>query len=366
MVNINCIFTSFSLDLKESCTNSLIGLFIDSQHDIRGVALAAGIPEEPEQSSDVEASDEETERKQNKDNHLESPKAKTESDLSLSNEFSEDPDDFETEAPSAIVAPAPPVNVATRPASVLAAPVDPALPTDPVSFPRPPAAEAPVPIVSPPARSLPPPPQLIFQPSDAYEEASDSEAEQIRPSTTRSPLSSQELSGDDDDEPLRRLPPRSMPSDEIIEYEAAPLPVPNRRSLQYENNPAISMPSARPIRSIPPPPPISAPVSDVEQDSENDEVLPIPPRRRPMTPGTPPSNDVPLIVPPPGVDDSAKKAEPSPLRQTSYPAEKQTSTVLTPTSSGDASPSHLSPARSVSDQEILDDEEGGQLISFCA
>jgi hypothetical protein len=104
----------------------------------------------------------------------------------------------------------------------------------------------------------------------------------------------------------------------------------------------------------PPPPPQSAPASDIEQDSDLDEILPTPPRHRPTTPGTPPSNELPLIVPPPHSEDSLKRiAEPSPLRYSYAPQMQAPSDFRSPT------PDDRSPA---SDQEILDEEEGGWSI----
>ncbi|KAF8074003.1 hypothetical protein FPV67DRAFT_778972 [Lyophyllum atratum] len=254
--------------------------------------------------------------------------------------------------------PPPPMpNLSTRPVSVAVPansglPVDPALPTDPVPPPHS------VGSATSPARSLPPPPpRLIPQPNEQEEEVSESEPSYP---SSRSPSPSQEPSDHEHDEPLRRLPPRSFLNEETTEDDqSSPLPVPNRRSSEFDNQSGDSSrtSSGRPLKSIPPPPPLSASISDLEQDSDFDEVLPTRPRHRPMTPSTPPvtTNDIPLIVPPPTSEDASKKVEPSPLRHSAYPAPES---VAAPTAPREDSPSLLSPKSSVSDQEILDEEEG--------
>ncbi|KAF5377964.1 hypothetical protein D9615_006705 [Tricholomella constricta] len=316
-----------------------------------------GIPEETERSDSAELRDVDTadrERSEINEDQIVTSEFKETERSGSANELFEHVGDVEP-AP-----PAPPVpHLSTRPVSVSVVPVDPALPVDPVPLPLPSVEATPAPPPSPPVRSLPPPPRLVPQPSETEEEASESEGGYYPAPGVSSFPPSQEPSDDEDDEPPRRLPPRSIPTDDANEDEAAPLPVPNRTSFQSDSNEkASSRSSMRPFRSIPPPSTLSAPVSDVEQDSDFDEVLPTPPRHRPMTPGAPPTNEIPLIVPPPISDDATKKAEPSPLRQTSYPEPEPSVLVPETTRSGEASPSLLSPSLSVSDQEILDDEEG--------
>ncbi|KAG5646032.1 hypothetical protein DXG03_004634 [Asterophora parasitica] len=305
---------------------------------------STGIPEETEANdATIDAAD--RDHKTHDGQNVASEYEETELPAS---ELFEDVSDVE---PEASATPPSVSNVATRPASILSAPL-----------PARPAEAAPA---LPPARSLPPPPRLVPQPSESEEEAA-SESEGYggyspAPPAPPSPFS-QAPSDNENDEPLRRLPHRSIPYG--AEEESAPLPVPNRTSFDNER-PTIHRPTARPFRSIPPPPTVSAPVSDVEQDSDYyDEVLPTPPRHRPVTPGTrpvtpgtPQANEIPLIVPPPTSDDASK---PSPLRQATYPDFGTEQTVLAPvhTGSGEPSPSLLYPHPSSSDQEVLDEEEG--------
>ncbi|GLB38687.1 putative SH3 domain-containing protein [Lyophyllum shimeji] len=253
--------------------------------------------------------------------------------------------------------PPPPVpNMATRPVSFAvspspALPVDPAVPAEPIPVPPRPVGAA---VVSPARPPPPPPPRLVPQPDEPEEEESESEPSYV--SSHRASPPSQEPTDDENDEPLRRFPPRSVSNEETTEDDPPPLPVPNRRSSEIDHYSSHTV-SGRPTRSIPPPPTLSASISDLEQDSDS-EALPTRPRHRPMTPGTPPTNEIPLIVPPPASDDSFRTVEPSPLRHASYPASEQTVLVTPTTESGEVSPSHLSPTLSLSEQEVLDEEEG--------
>lgn len=262
-------------------------------------------------------------------------------------------------------------HLSTRPATRLDAPVDPALAIDPVPLPprslpqvpphagSPPVRILPTPpdVGSPPVRTLPTPPRLFPQSNDA-EEASESESENIPGQRTRALPVSQQPSDDEDNDSPRPIPPRLAPSEENTDNESAPLPVPHRKSMSQDENtrPAASYATSRPFRSIPAPPALSTPTSDVESDY--DEVLPTRPRHRPTTPGTPPANEVPLIVPPPVSEDSTKKPDPSPLRQSAYPPHVQPESSPMPPE--EISPTHLTPTHSASDQEILDEEEGGK------
>ncbi|KAG6902629.1 hypothetical protein C0995_014235 [Termitomyces sp. Mi166 len=243
-------------------------------------------------------------------------------------------------------------------------------PTRPISVPAvDPAARHTPAVARPisPRRSLPPPPRLVPEPPESEEDPSESglpsESSPLAPS---SPLSHQ--TSEDEEEPPRRLPPRhSAPSEEPTDDETPPLPVPNRRSMQSDDfippSQTLAL-SARPLRPVPLPPTVSAPVSDAE-DSDFGEVLPTPPRHRPATPATPPAppNEIPLIVPPPASDELVKKVEFSPLRQSSHPEAVIVHVPPPPVSSGESSPALLSPPIPSppghgTDQEVLDEEEG--------
>lgn len=260
---------------------------------------------------------------------------------------------------------------ATPPAVTAFTPaVDPVLPVDPAPLPVRYAEPINAPPTLPPARSLPPPPpRLVAEPNEIEDDVSDSEAG-YSPAPHVPPSEDPSEVEEEEQEPLRRPPLRSVPTEDTNDDESVPLPVPNRRSLQAERQAGTTLAglgasaggrvlSARPFRAIPTTP-VSAQVSDVESDF--DEVLPTRPRHRPMTPasrpmtpGAPPTNEIPLIVPPPTVDESAKRVEPSPLRKTSYTDNVQT-IVIPAHRMGDISPSLLSPPLSAS--EVLDDEEG--------
>ncbi|KAG6854297.1 hypothetical protein C0991_008546 [Blastosporella zonata] len=268
----------------------------------------------------------------------------------LAYEESEDVSDNEPEAPAL---PPPMPNLATRPISNTAS-VYSALPVDPITPTRD-TAPALAPAISPRRSIPPPPPRLLSEPIESEEVLSESGLSSSYPA-------SYAPSEEEDEEPPRHLPMRrSLSNENPSDDERAPLPVLNRRSMQSDDfNPTsnVNRHSARPSRSIPLPPTVSTSVSDVD-DSDFDEVLPTPPRYRPDTPATPPaeSNEIPLIVPPPASDEAVKKAEPLPLRNTSHP---EVADAATPSSaSGEATPALLS---APIPQEILDEEEGGELI----
>ncbi|KAG6877697.1 hypothetical protein C0993_005022 [Termitomyces sp. T159_Od127] len=270
------------------------------------------------------------------------------------------------ESETLVPPPPPPPRVphsSTRPISVL--PVDPAVPADPVSRHVDSAQAVAHPTV--PRRSLPPPPRLVPEPPESEGNLKKSVLpSEFPPLAPPSPSSHQPS---EDEEPLRRLPPRySVPSEELTDDETPPLPVPNRRSMQSDdfNPPTGKRLSVRPSRSIPPPPMPSAPVSDAE-DSDSGEALPAPLRQRPATPATPPAppNEIPLIVPPPVSNEQVRRVDPSPLHQSSYPAVTEQIVYVPPpfAGSGETSSALLSPRAPLrlthgSDQEILDEEEG--------
>jgi len=269
--------------------------------------------------------------------------------------------DEEPDAPIPLVIPTPPVpKWSTRPQEVS---VDPALAVNPVPIPPRTLEQVPPAVVTPPTRSIPPPPLLVPQHDDEGAVGSDHKDEEASVSHQ---TFSQQISEEESLLP-RHMPLRLAPDDDNTDNESVPLPIPTRRPPQPQGgrSPATSLTSSsRPNRRSlpPPPPPPSAPASDFEQDSDLDEILPTPPRHRPTTPGTPPSNEVPLIVPPPHADDPPRKiAEPSPLRH-SYAPPMRTSSDSRSSTPDDQSPSHLTPTVPVSEQEILDEEEGGRFF----
>ncbi|KAG6898401.1 hypothetical protein C0992_004112 [Termitomyces sp. T32_za158] len=277
--------------------------------------------------------------------------------------------EFETPLP-----PPPPPRVPhplTRPISVL--PVDSAAPVDPV--PRQEGATPAVVHITAPRWSLPPPPRLVPEPPEPEpeEDLSDTGLPSKFSPLAPSPPSHQPP---EDEEPLRRLPPRySVPSAETTDDETPPLPVPNRRSMQSDdfNPPTGKRLSAPPSGSIPLPPTSSAPVSDAE-DSDFGEVLPTLPRRMLATPSTPPAprDEIPLIVPPPVSDEQVRRVDPTPLRQSSYPEVSEPIVHVPPpfVGSGETPSALLSPPIPLhpthgTDQEVLDEEEGGQSTRVC-
>lgn len=254
----------------------------------------------------------------------------------------------------------------TRPISPL--PVDPAVPVDSVS-----RQEDSIPIVHPPRRSLPPPPRPVPEPPKS-EDLSESELpSEFPPPAPPSHLFHQPS---EVEQPLRRSSPRySVSSEELTDDKLPQLPVPNRRSMQSDdfNPPTGKRLSARPSRSIPPPPTPSAPVSDAE-DYDSGEVLPPPTHQGPATFPTPPAplNEIPMIVPPPVSDEQVQRDVPSPLGQKSYPEAAEPTVHVPPpfVGSGETSLALLSPRISLhptngADQEVLDEEEGGQFTRAC-
>lgn len=342
--------------------------FIDS-HSVANVATE-GIPEETEtEELDVTEEDE-----RSHDSHgLNEERLRTEGGYD-GGDVEEDQHEESTPGQGTIEFPHPPALVAllppvphqsTRPEVSAAEPAPPvaprSLPQVPPHASHSPVRSLPTPphVGSSPMRSLPTPPQLVPQAEEA-EEPSESESENISGQRTRALPASQQPSDDDEDnDSPRPVPLRLSPNEEEenTDNESAPLPVPHRRSLSQEDNsthpPPPSYASSRPLRAIPAPPALSTPTSDVESDY--DEVLPTRPRHRPGTPGTPPANEVPLIVPPPVSDEPTKKPEPSPLRQSTYLAHGQHEPSPPP---ADELPTPLAPT--LPDQEIWDDEEGGK------
>ncbi|KAF9465326.1 hypothetical protein BDZ94DRAFT_1254292 [Collybia nuda] len=334
----------------------------DDSHSEPSVPTIAtkAIPEESEERSDIGELPEESER------HQESRKTSG-GKLTISGTGGRhsgeekyekpllDKDDLEIPPTPTLTIPPPHVPPrSTRPVARQEAPVDPALAVDPVPVPPRSLPQVPSHIASPPVRTVPPPPQFVSELNEA-EGASDSESENFLGQSIQALPVSQQVSDNEENDSPRPIPPRLGPSEDNTDNEAAPLPVPHRRSLSLDKNtrPTASYATSRPLRSIPIPPAISTPTSDVESDY--DEVLPTRPRHRPMTPGTPPPNEVPLIVPPPASEDTTKKPDPSPLRQSAFPPHSQTDSSPIPP---EVSPTHLTPTLSVSEQEILDEEEG--------
>lgn len=264
-------------------------------------------------------------------------------------------DELTTFAP--LIIPTPPApKWATRPQVALADPP----PVEPVPIPPRTLQQAPPVAAPPPTRSIPlPPPFLVPQYDDEGAGRPDRE-------DNEEPLYKQASGGEGSPLPYR-IPPRLVSNDDNTDSESAPLPIPTRRPTQDQGGrsptPSLTSSSRPARRSLPPPPPpSSAPASDVEHDSDLDEILPTPPRHRPSTPGMPPSNEVPLIVPPPhGEDPSRKVAEPSPLRH-SYPSPIYAFSDSGSSYDDDQSPVHFSDSSPVSEQEILDEEEGGTFI----
>lgn len=268
-----------------------------------------------------------------------------------------DPDEEHgTSAP--LVIPTPPApKWTTRPQAVS---VDPALAVEPVPIPPRTLEQVPPAVAPPPRRSIPPPPPSLLPEHDDEDVNTDQEDVEETPVSHQSLY--QQASEDEGSTAPRRIPPRLASNDDNTDNES-PLPVPTRRPPQPQggrSSASSSTSSSRPARrSIPPPPPpLSAPVSDIEQDSDLDEILPTPLRRRSTTPGMPPSNEVPLIVPPPphAEDPLRRAAEPSPLRHSYPPAIHASSDSRSPTPE-DQSLSYLA-TTSTSDQEVLDEEEG--------
>ncbi|KAG6919231.1 hypothetical protein DXG01_008027 [Tephrocybe rancida] len=274
----------------------------------------------------------------------------------LAYESSEDISDVEPE----IAAPSPPVpNLVTRPGSIrIPAPVNPALPTDPVtrvSGTTPAVASA----ISPRRSVPPPPPRLVPEPIESEDLSESVLSYASSPQASQSPVSYNPSEEEEDEEPLRHVPLRRSTSTPEPADDDKPLPVLNRRSMQSDDfipSHSAKRLSARPSRFVPLPPTISAPVSDVE-DSDFDEVLPTPPRHRPGTPGTPvaQSNEIPLIVPPPTSDEAVKS---SPLRHSSYPDGPEKKAATPTMTSGEVSRPLVSPPIHRSTREILDEEEG--------
>jgi len=222
--------------------------------------------------------------------------------------------------PATVVISAPPeLHLSTRPKS---APTgeDPALPADPV----------PVPSRSsyPPARTIPPPPPRLIpqlELGDPEDDGSGSDAA-YTPDLPKdmAVLSSSALSScqpSDDEADNEVGPPRPMPP-RVSGIETPPLPVPNRPSFALRSRP------------------LSPPASDVESDYG--ETLP----RRPVTPGTPPTNEMPIVVPP-RVGVSEEVVKPSPLRNSYQVSTSSTGPLLSPET------------EAKSRQEIIDEEEGG-------
>ncbi|RDB14713.1 hypothetical protein Hypma_016405 [Hypsizygus marmoreus] len=318
-------------------------------------AVGGDIPEETEY---VEEEDEEGEEEIISDDDEQRKTTTYQSETPTRNELVEDLEEevIEVAPPPSLPpsSPPPPVPKSTRPLPVV--PVDPTLPVDPIPVPPRPAAQTHHTAVSPPARSLPPPPPPRLVEEEAEEEEEEEEEEQWK--AARVPPRSQYVDKDEDEdvdsdgddyEPPRRLPPRSLPTP--IEDDGSPVPVPVPVPNRQSSRDARSSLHIPPHRAIPPPPP---PPQDIEQDSDFDEVLPTPPRRLPMTPSTPPTNEIPLIVPPPHEEEDrgARKVDRSPLRQSVHVDAVPAPVVV---SRGEVpSPSHLS----VSEQEIYDEEEG--------
>ncbi|KAG6835916.1 hypothetical protein H0H93_013376 [Arthromyces matolae] len=270
--------------------------------------------------------------------------------------------------------PPPPPPRPTRPVSIPA--IDPIGPSKPL-----PIDQNEVTSTESTRRSLPPPPRLVPEPPEVDEDLMGPVGLPYDPSPMTSPYSGMASQlGEEEDEDDHEAPQdhqlaphhphHTAPSEETTDDETLPLPVPHRRSFHAVDMAPSSSPSAgssdmrssgRPSRSIPPPPPPpaaapppiiesaeSAPVSDME-DSDFGEALPTPPRHRPDTPATPPapSNEIPLIVPPPHVV-SDEPVRPSPLRQSLY-------------SNAVVEPPLLSPPPvqgTQTQQEVLDEEEG--------
>jgi hypothetical protein len=328
-------------------------------HVGQGVATTR-IPEETGSSTEIAGV------RGKREAHSEEPKSKakgikTRHKLDAADESLEvvDPDE-EPSTSAPLVIPTPPTpKWTTRPQVV---PVDPARAVEPIPIP-PRTLEQLPPAAPPPSRSIPPPPPPFLMPQHDDEDATGSYHEDVEETSVSYRISQ----ASEDEESPRRIPPMLGSNDDGTDNESAPLPVPTRRPPQPRGgrSPTTSLTSSsRPVRrSIPPPPPpVSAPASDVEQDSDLDEILPTPPRHRPTTTGVPPSNEVPLIVPPPHSEDSLRKiVEPSPLRH-SYPSPIYTLSDSRSSTPEDQSPSQLTSTLSVSDQEILDEEEGGKFL----
>ncbi|KAG6816408.1 hypothetical protein H0H87_006212 [Tephrocybe sp. NHM501043] len=349
---------------RENTVASLGHTGINSEDDSREVTRDAGTATDITPASDIDSDTNTTPIREGYETADRKPMTSApETDDYIAYKPFEDISDAEPAAAAA--APLPPIpNLATRPINTPTA-VDPASPVNPIQD-----TVSSVPHVVHSRGSLPPPPpRLVPEPPESEEDLSESVFSNASSSRTpNSPLSYQP-SEEDDDEPPRHLQMRrSTLAEEHDNDEAPPLPVLNRRSMQSDDfNPTSSFlkqPSARPSRLVPLPPAISAPASDVD-DSDYDEALPTRPRHRPDTPSTPPapSNEIPLIVPPPASDETVKRVEPSPLRHSSYPdSAVQPREGATP-SSGEVSPALLSPpvpsppARGTN-QEVLDEEEG--------
>ncbi|KAG6813006.1 hypothetical protein H0H92_014743 [Tricholoma furcatifolium] len=298
------------------------------------------------------------------------PTAVPEAEEESTYESDEEMRDAESEAP-----PPPPPSVphpSTRPVNIPPPPV-PSASVEPVAD----VQESTRLAAAPFRRSLPPPPRLVPETPEPEEDRTETElAYASSPLAPSSPLDqSYQPSEEDDEEPPRPLLPRRsnlVQSEEPVDDEPPPLPVPNRRSMQSDDfiPPSGKRLSAQhPTRPVPLPPPGSEPVLDVDE-SDFDEVLPTPPRHRPVTPGTPPvqsaTNEIPLIVPPPGpAGDAARRADPSPLRQSSYPQEAVERSSVSVASDESSSPALLSPPVSSPPlpepeptREVLDEDEG--------
>ena len=286
------------------------------------------------------------------------PEVQTRHKLGVTDESLEVVDPDEEVNPSApLIIPTPPApNWTTRPQVIS---IDQPLTAEPVPIPPRTVEHVAAP---PPTRSIPlPPPFVMPQPDDMVTITSYDEVVEETPV-----LPHQISQRSEDDGSPRRIPPRLASNDDNTDNESAPLPVPTRRPPQPRGvSPAASLTSSsRPVRRSlpppPPPPPVSVPASDVEHDSDLDEILPTPPRYRPTTPGVPPTNEVPLIVPPRHAEEDSprKVVEPSPLRHSYPPPIHGFSYSRSPTPE-DQYPSHPT---STSDHEVLDEEEGGKVL----
>ena len=240
--------------------------------------------------------------------------------------------------------------------------------------------------LSPAVPPPPPPPRIVPQILDADEETDKPEPvravapRRLPPPPRPLPQSSEEHNTGA--QPLRRLPPTTAlddvrEDDEMVAYRntsrpsilSPPMHLPQSRQDGHGHvkEPGIeSTTSHRPSRSIPPPPP-PALIAEEATEPKQVGVLSHPPKRLLPTPGSP-MEGTPLAAPPPenpirkGTNEhiSVSSIPPPPARRSLLPIQPPTQrTVLSPVSPEQLSP----PLLSVSDQEILDEEEGGRFFN---
>lgn len=220
------------------------------------------------------------------------------------------------------------------------------------------------PLQTPPRRSMPPPPRVMPQSpiEDEDEEAPEHFTSPRRsiPPAPQSPI----VQYMKEPAPIRTLPPRpvirSEDEQDAVQSDSVALPHPHRQS---KPPPPRSIPNAPdsdnglesvaspPRRSIPPPPPVpQTAIVDEEEEEEENEVpeqeipLPTPPRRSMPSQSETTSSDV---------DEEVSPIPPPPVRDSIPPIQSHFEQTVPP-------PVEIP----ISDEEILDESEGGKLCAL--